>query len=56
MPKTAALYSEILVIIAVVAVATHYLAALDWPWAIVAGAAASLLARAIFHRKPAARL
>jgi hypothetical protein len=54
-PKTAALYAQTLVVLAVVAVAVHYLAGLDWPWAILAGAVASLLARAVFQHRSAAR-
>jgi preprotein translocase subunit SecE len=52
--KRATVHTETLVILAVVAVAAHHIVGLDWPWAIVAGAAASLVARAVFHRRPAA--
>jgi hypothetical protein len=52
MSKTAAIYAEALAVIAAVAAATHYLIGLDWPWAIAAGAATSILVRAVIHRRP----
>ena len=30
----------------------HYLGGLDWPWAIVVGAAASMLLRLLIHSEP----
>ena len=40
-----------------VALVLHFAAGIDWPWAIVAGAAVSLLVRLLVqHRRPAARL
>jgi hypothetical protein len=30
----------------------HYLAGLDWPWAIVIGAAASIMLRFLIHAEP----
>ena len=49
MSKTATHYIEAIAVIAAVAAAVHYLAGLDWPWAIVLGAAASVLGRAVAH-------
>ena len=45
--KKTALYAQTLVLLIAVAVVVHYLTGLDWPWAIVAGAAVSLAARAL---------
>lgn len=56
MSKTAAANAERIAALAAVAVVAHYLVGLDWPWAVVAGAVVALLARAVFHRRPAARL
>jgi hypothetical protein len=43
--KTALTYAESVVLVAAVSVAVQYLAELDWPWAIVIGAAASIALR-----------
>ena len=53
MSKTAIHYLEALAVIAAVAVPVHYLGGLDWPWSIVLGAAASILVRALTHRRAA---
>lgn len=55
MANTVLRYIETTAIVVVVAAAVHYIANVDWPWAIAAGAAASVLVRAILHRRPAAR-
>jgi hypothetical protein len=34
-----------------VAVAVHYIAGLDWPWAIVAGAAVSMIVRGLLRAR-----
>jgi hypothetical protein len=54
--RTATHYAEIAVILVAVATAVHYLAGVDWPWAVVAGAAAATLARGLIHRRTPARL
>ena len=53
MSKATTIYAQTLVILAVTAVVAHYLAGLDWPWALVAGAALSILARALIKARPA---
>ncbi len=53
--KTTTLYAEAIAILLVVAVVVHYLVGTDWPWAIVAGAAASVLFRAVLGHKPPVR-
>ena len=45
MLERALMYAESVVVIGVVGVAAHYLTGLDWPWAIVIGAAASVALR-----------
>ena len=54
--KTVTRYAETLVVMVAVAAAVHYLAGVGWPWAVVAGAAAATLARALIHRQTPARL
>ena len=56
MSKTALTYAETLVFIVAISVPVHYLAGLDWPWAIVIGAAASIALRWLIHRAVAIRL
>jgi hypothetical protein len=53
--KTVTVYAEAVAILAAVAIAVHFLARFDWPWAITAGAAAAVLLRAVLHRKSAVR-
>jgi membrane protein implicated in regulation of membrane protease activity len=53
--KTPTLYAETLAVLAAVAVATHFLAGVDWPWSIVAGAGVSVVLRAALRRKTPAR-
>ena len=43
--KTAFIYAETVVLVAAVSIPVHYLAGLDWPWALVIGAAASIALR-----------
>ena len=47
MSKTTTNYAQALGILVAAAVVVHYLGPLDWPWAIVAGAAVSVAARAL---------
>jgi hypothetical protein len=47
--KTALTYAETLVFVVAVSVPAHYLAGLDWPWAIVIGAAVSIALRRLIH-------
>ena len=49
MSKTTAQYIQAIAAIAVVAAGVHYLTGLEWPWAIVIGASASILFRALTH-------
>jgi hypothetical protein len=48
--KTALLYVETIAILVAVAAAAHFLASLDWPWAIALGGAAASVARALQRR------
>ena len=52
MSKTVLTYAETAAFIVVVGVPVHYLAGLDWPWAIVIGAAASVMLRFLIHAEP----
>ena len=49
MSKTALTYAETMAFIFAVGVPAHYLVGLDWPWAIVIGAVASVLLRLLIH-------
>ena len=49
MSKTAHQYVQAIAVIAAVAALLHYLAGLDWAWATVIGAAASILLRALLR-------
>jgi membrane protein implicated in regulation of membrane protease activity len=51
MSKTATIYAETVAIVIAVTAAAHYLAGLDWPWAIVTAAALSILLRRLLHRR-----
>jgi Kef-type K+ transport system membrane component KefB len=53
MSKKTTIYVQTLVILALTAVIAHYLAGLDWPWALVAGAALSIIARTLINARPA---
>ena len=53
--KPTTLHAEAIAILLVVAGAVHYLVGTDWPWAIVVGAAVSVLFRALLGHKPPAR-
>ena len=52
MSKTVLSYAEAAAFIVAVGVPLHYLAGLDWPWAIVIGAAASITTRLAHRRSP----
>lgn len=54
--KTALSTAENVAVIAAVGVPVHYLAGLDWPWAIVLGAAVSIALRWLIHGGTLARL
>jgi hypothetical protein len=54
--KTMLTYAENVVVIVAVGVPLHYLAGLDWPWAIVIGAAVSIALRVLIHGGTLARL
>jgi predicted aconitase with swiveling domain len=54
--KTALIYGEAVAVIVVVSVPIHYLGGLDWPWAIVIGAATSVVLRWLIHGGILARL
>ena len=54
--KTVSRYTETLVMLVAVAAAVHYIAGLEWPWSVAAGAAAATVARALIHRNTPARL
>jgi membrane protein implicated in regulation of membrane protease activity len=56
MSKTALTYLEAVALIAAVSLPVHYLGGVDWPWAIVIGAAASIALRWLIHRAVAIRL
>ena len=45
MLKTMLTYAENVIVIVAVGVSVHYLGGLDWPWAIVIGAAVSVALR-----------
>ena len=49
MSKTTIHYIQAIAVIAAVAAVVHYLTGLEWPWAIVIGASASMLLRALRH-------
>ena len=52
MLKTALNSLEAVALIAAVSVLVHYLGQVDWPWAIVIGAAGSIVLRWLIHRGP----
>ena len=56
MSKRALVYAESVAFIVAVAVPVHYLGGLEWPWAIVIGAAASIMLRWLIHSETGARL
>lgn len=49
MSRRALLYAESLAVILAVSVSVHYVGGLDWPWAVVIGAAASIVVRWLIH-------
>ena len=49
--KNTLLYVETTAILVAVAAAVHFVASLDWPWAIALGAAAAVLARVLLQRR-----
>lgn len=51
MPKTATIYAETAAVLIAFAAAAHYLAGLDWPWAIAGGAALSVIVRGVLRRR-----
>lgn len=53
--SNAILSAQTLVILAAVAAGVHYLFGVDWPWAIVIGAAVSTALRAVARRWPEER-
>ena len=55
MAKTALSYVERVLLIVAVGVPVHYLGGLDWPWAIVIGAAASIALGWLIHSGTVAR-
>ena len=54
--KTALVYGEAVAVIVAVSVPVHYLGGLDWSWAIVIGAATSVVLRSLIHGGVLARL
>jgi NhaP-type Na+/H+ or K+/H+ antiporter len=54
--KTLLTYIEAVVVIVAVGVSLHYLAGLDWPWAILIGAAVSVALRWLIHSGAVARM
>ena len=50
MLKSIAAYAQAVALIAVVAVPLHFLAGLDWPWAVVAGGLAAIVLRPLIRR------
>jgi hypothetical protein len=53
--KKAFIYAEVVAVILAVSVPVRYLGGLDWPWAIVIGAATSIVVRWVIHG-PVARM
>lgn len=47
--KTMLTYAENVVVIVAVGVPLYYLAGLDWPWAVLTGAAVSVALRWLIH-------
>jgi hypothetical protein len=54
--KKAFIYLETVAVIVAVSVPVHYFGGLDWPWAIVIGAATSVVLRWLIHGGTLARL
>jgi len=54
--KTVLTYVENVIVTAAVGVSVHYLGGLDWPWAILIGAAASVALRWLLHSGVVARV
>ena len=56
MLKTMLTYIENAIVIVAVGVSVHYLGGLDWPWAILIGAAVSVVLRWLLRSVGAARV
>ena len=56
MLKTMLTYIENAIVIVAVGVSVHYLAGLDWPWAILIGAAVSVVLRWLLRSVGATRV
>jgi hypothetical protein len=56
MSKTALINAEAVAVIAAVSVPVHYLGGFAWAWAIVAGAATSIVPRWLIHCESPARM
>ena len=52
MSNRARIYAETVAFIVAVGAPAHYILGLDWPWAIVVGAFASVLLRLLIHSEP----
>ncbi len=52
MLKSSLRYIETALFTAAVCVPVHYVTGIDWPWAIAIGLGASILLRALIHRRP----
>lgn len=53
--KKVLLEAEAIAILAAVAAIVHFIASVDWPWAIVIGAATAVVARRLIHRRTPAQ-
>lgn len=49
MSKTMLAYAETAALVVAVGLPVHYLAGLDWPWALVIGISASIILRFLIH-------
>lgn len=56
MSKKAPIYAEAVAVIVAVSVPAHYVGGLEWPWAIVIGAATSIVLRWLIHGGALARV
>ena len=56
MSKKAFIYAEAVAVIIAVSGPVHFFGGLDWPWAIVIGAATSIVLRWLIHGGTLARL
>jgi predicted branched-subunit amino acid permease len=53
--KSALRSAETIALLVAVAVPVHLVASVDWPWAIVIGALAGIVLRALIHHRTPAR-